>query len=107
MFEAFVYILRCSDGSYYVGSARRDLDRRISQHQGGEFGGYTSTRRPVVVVWSDYYQRITDDIEMERRIKGWSRAKKEALINGAGAEVARPVQAPCVLRDGSSAASSG
>jgi len=83
VFEAFVYILRCSDGSYYVGSARRDLDRRISQHQSGEFGGYTSTRRPVVVVWSDYYQRITDDIEMERRIKGWSRAKKEALINGA------------------------
>ena len=82
MFQAFVYILKCSDGSYYVGSARGDLERRISQHTVGEFGGYTSSRRPVQLVWSDYYQRITDAIEMERRIKGWSRAKKEALING-------------------------
>ena len=82
MFEAFVYILKCSDGSYYVGSARGDLERRIGQHQGGELGGYTSTRRPVELVWHDNYRFITDAIEMERRIKGWSRAKKEALICG-------------------------
>ena len=82
MFEAFTYILRCRDGSYYVGSARGDLERRVAQHQDGEFGGYTSTRLPVELVWHESYQRITDAIEMERRVKGWSRAKKEALIKG-------------------------
>ena len=82
LFEAFAYILKCSDGSYYVGSARGDLERRIGQHQSGEMGGYTSLRRPVELVWYESYQRITDAIEMERKIKGWSRAKKEALIRG-------------------------
>ncbi len=82
MFEAFAYILKCSDGSYYVGSARGDLDRRIAQHQSGELGGYTSMRRPVALVWHESYQRITDAIDMERRLKRWSRSKKEALING-------------------------
>jgi putative endonuclease len=79
---AFVYILRCSDGSYYVGSARADLDRRIGEHQGGEIPGYTSTRRPVELVFAEEFQRITDAIAAERQIKGWSRAKKEALIRG-------------------------
>ena len=80
MFEAFVYVLRCADGSYYVGSARGDLDRRIGQHQSGELGGYTATRRPVELVWADDFHRIVDAIAVERQIKGWSRAKKEALI---------------------------
>jgi putative endonuclease len=68
---AFVYMLRCADNSYYIGSATGDdLTRRIAEHQSGAHPGYTSTRRPVQLVWS------------ERKIKGWSRAKKEALING-------------------------
>jgi putative endonuclease len=46
----------------------------------GSYGGYTSTRRPVQLMWSEYFDRITDAIAMERRLKGWSRAKKEALI---------------------------
>jgi putative endonuclease len=80
---AFVYILRCADDSYCVGSARGDsLDKRIGEHQGGEIRGYTSTRRPVTLVFAEQFGRITDAIEAERRIKGWSRAKKEALING-------------------------
>lgn len=82
MFEAFVYILKCADGSYYTGSARGDLDRRIGQHQSGELAVYTSTRRPIELVWSLSFQRITDAVLMERQIKGWSRAKKEALIRG-------------------------
>ena len=80
---AFVYILRCADGSYYVGSATGDdLEPRIAQHNAGVFQGYTSTRRPVVLLWSDYFEQITDAISAERQIKGWSRAKKEALIRG-------------------------
>jgi putative endonuclease len=77
---AYVYMLRCSDGSYYVGSAR--LDRRVSEHNEGTYGGYTSTRRPVTLVWAQDFLVITDAIDVERQIKGWSRAKKEALIRG-------------------------
>jgi putative endonuclease len=81
--SAIVYMLRCADGSFYVGTATgEDLTMRIAQHQAGTFEGYTSLRRPVELAWSEHFERITDAIAMERRIKGWSRAKKEALING-------------------------
>jgi len=80
--NAFVYILRCSDGSYYVGSARGSLERRILQHNAGAFGGYTFTRRPVELVHHEDFERITDAVAAERKLKGWSRAKKEALIAG-------------------------
>jgi putative endonuclease len=79
---AFVYMLRCSDGSYYVGSTRADRDRRVNEHNSGLLGGWTGPRRPVVLVFSEYFDRITDAIAAERQIKGWSRAKKEALIRG-------------------------
>src|SRR3954466_2560042 len=80
---AFVYMLRCVDGSFYVGSATgEDLTARIAQHEAGTFEGYTSLRRPVELVWSEYFDRIADAIASERKIKGWSRAKNEALIRG-------------------------
>jgi putative endonuclease len=79
---AYAYMLRCADGSYYVGSARLGLERRVAEHNAGTFGGYTSTRRPVSLVWSEHFLNITDAIAAERKIKGWSRAKKEALIRG-------------------------
>jgi len=79
---AHVYILRCADGSFYVGSARRGLERRVSEHNHGTYGGYTSKRLPVELVWSGHFPDITDAIAAERRIKGWSRAKKEALMRG-------------------------
>jgi len=79
---AWLYILLCADGSYYVGTTRTDLEVRVAQHQTGHFGGYTATRRPVVLVYSDYFERIVDAIAAERQIKGWSRAKKQALIAG-------------------------
>jgi len=81
---AFVYMLRCSDGSLYVGSATGDdLTPRIEGHNAGAFpGSYTWSRRPVTLVWSEYFERITDAIAVERQIKGWSRAKKLALANG-------------------------
>jgi putative endonuclease len=73
----YVYMLRCADNSYYIGSATGDdLQPRIDQHNSGAFPGYTSHRRPVVLVWSERFDRITDGIAAERQIKGWSRAKK-------------------------------
>jgi len=79
---AYVYMLRCADGSYYVGSARLGLERRLSEHNNGTYGGYTSKRLPVELVWSEHFLNITDATAVERQIKGWSRAKKEALIRG-------------------------
>jgi putative endonuclease len=79
---AFLYIVRCSDGSYYAGTARTGLERRIAEHNSGSYGGYTATRRPVTLVFSQWFDRIVDAIAAERQVKGWSRAKKEALIRG-------------------------
>jgi len=79
---AFLYILRCSDGSFYIGVTRTELEVRIAQHNAGAFGGYTATRRPVTLVFSQWFDRITDAIENERKLKKWSRAKKEAFIPG-------------------------
>jgi putative endonuclease len=77
----YIYLLRCADGSFYVGSATgHDLSPRIDQHNARSYPGYTFSRRPVVLVWSEYLDRITDGITAELQIKGWSRAKKEALI---------------------------
>ncbi|WP_424599717.1 GIY-YIG nuclease family protein [Bradyrhizobium sp.] len=74
-------MLRCADGSYYVGSATgNDLSPRVDQHNVGYYKGYTFSRRPVVLVWSEHFERITDGIAAERQIKGWSRGKKEALL---------------------------
>jgi putative endonuclease len=79
---AFLYILRCSDGSYYVGTTRTSLEIRMAQHNDGTFGGYTVTRRPVTLAYSQWFDRITDAIENERKLKRWTRAKKEAFIRG-------------------------
>jgi putative endonuclease len=78
----FLYILKCADGSYYTGTYRGDdLDTRISEHNNSHYGNaYTSTRRPVIMVFAEEFANITDAIAAERRIKGWTRAKKEALI---------------------------
>ena len=72
--------LTVSDKSYYVGSTRADLETRVGQHQAGLFGGYTSIRRPVELAYSEYFDRVVDAVAAERKVKGWSRAKKEALI---------------------------
>lgn len=79
---AHVYILRCADGAYYVGSAQHGLEQRIAEHNAGTHNGWTARRRPVALVFSEEFETITDALAAERRIKGWSRAKKEALIRG-------------------------
>ena len=80
--SAFVYMLRCRDGRYYVGSTRGSLEKRVDEHNSGAFGGFTKSRRPVRLVFSQSFERIADAIAAERQLKGWSRLKKEALING-------------------------
>ena len=79
---AWLYILLCAEGSYYVGTTRSSLEHRVAEHQAGTFGGYTARRRPVTLVYSQPFQRITDTIEAERQVNGWRREKKEALIRG-------------------------
>jgi putative endonuclease len=79
---AFLYILRCFDGSFYIGTTRTALEIRIAQHNAGTLGGYTATRRPVTLVYSQWFDRVTDAVENERKLKKWSRAKKEAFIRG-------------------------
>lgn len=78
----WVYILLCADGSYYIGSTSQDPDARTGEHNAGRFGGYTGTRRPVRLVFQESFPNLEQAHSFERRIKGWSRAKKEALIRG-------------------------
>jgi putative endonuclease len=99
---AWLYILKCSDGSFYTGTTRADLDKRIGEHQAGAFDGYTATRTPVVLVFSEFFERITDAIAAERHIKRWSRAKKKAFIAGDHAALqhaARRRRSGRILRD--------
>jgi putative endonuclease len=77
----YAYLLRCSDSSYYAGHTD-DIDYRLAQHQQGALGGYTAKRRPVELVWTDTFPSREDAFFAERKLKGWSRAKKEALIAG-------------------------
>src|SRR5689334_8628234 len=79
---AWMYILKCADGSYYVGSTK-NLDLRLSQHQSGKGSRYTSGRQPVELVYAEEYDRIANAYAREKQVQNWSRAKREALINGA------------------------
>lgn len=77
-----IYILKCSDGSYYTGSTR-ELEGRVEEHQTGAHPeAYTFNRRPVQLVWSEVVETYPEAFQWEHKIKGWSRAKKEALIRG-------------------------
>jgi tRNA/rRNA methyltransferase len=75
----WTYMLRCADGSYYTGHTD-NLEQRCSQHQSGAFRGYTYERRPVELVWAEYFETRDDAQRAETKLKGWSRKKKEALI---------------------------
>ena len=81
MKTGYVYILECSDSSYYTGSTT-DLERRLQQHQVGEGAKYTRSRRPVRLIYSEEYDRIDVAFFREKQSQGWSRKKKLALIEG-------------------------
>ncbi|MDQ3482046.1 MAG: GIY-YIG nuclease family protein, partial [Pseudomonadota bacterium] len=88
----WVYILECSDGRYYTGHTD-NLESRISQHEARGHCDFTSRRRPIRLIWSQEFPSRIEALEAERRIKPWSRAKKEALIRGDWASIsyfARP-----------------
>lgn len=77
----YVYILKCSDNSYYVGITS-NLDRRVMEHNAGKYpDAYTCSRRPVELVWYQDFTEPNQAIYFEKKIKKWSRAKKEAIIN--------------------------
>ena len=77
----FVYMLECADGSYYVGSTW-DLERRVGEHNEGLGASFTHQRRPVTLRWSAFFARVDDAFLAEKRLQGWGRAKRRALIDG-------------------------
>jgi putative endonuclease len=77
----WIYILRCTDDSFYVGSTR-DLEYRLQQHAIGSADRYTRSRRPLTLAWAQECEQIEDAYVLEHKIKGWRREKKLALING-------------------------
>ena len=77
----YLYILECSDGSYYTGSTKK-LKRRLTQHQNGEGANHTKRRLPVKLLYYEKYSRIDTAFYREKQIQRWSRAKKEALMRG-------------------------
>jgi len=79
--KGWMYILRCSDGSYYTGSTR-DLEGRLYEHQNGLGTVFTKKRLPIKLVYCEEFERIDDAFYREKQVQGWSRAKKEALIQG-------------------------
>ena len=80
---ASIYILLCADGSYYTGVTHRSVEERVSEHNLGlDPTAYTFKRRPVTLAHSETYERVDEAIATEQRIKGWSRAKKEAYMRG-------------------------
>ncbi len=93
----FVYLLRCADGSYYTGHTD-ELERRIGQHNAGEIPGYTHDKRPVQLVWSQEASTREEALAAELRIKGWSRAKKEALMVGDWLRVSELAKSQAGLR---------
>jgi len=77
----YVYILKCSDDSYYVGQTD-DLEKRIAEHQDKKVSGYTASRLPITLVFHVTLEERTEAFKLEQKIKGWTRKKKEALIRG-------------------------
>jgi putative endonuclease len=85
----WVYMLQCADNSFYVGHTD-NLESRVSQHRAGNIPTcYTFSRRPVTLVFSQDFDSRDAAFSMERRIKGWSRAKKRALVNNDWDEISR------------------
>ena len=84
----WVYMLQCADDSYYVGHTN-DLEQRILQHQTGDLQGYTATRRPLRVVFTQEFPSREEALAAELQIKGWSRKKKHALVRGDWSEMSR------------------
>ena len=90
-------MLHCKGGVFYVGHTE-NLEVRVRQHQQGLLNGFTRDRLPAQLVWSEQFATRLEALESERRIKGWSRAKKMALIRDDWAEISRLAKGRTVLR---------
>jgi len=77
----YMYILRCDDSSYYTGSTWH-IDHRLDEHNSGRGANYTARRLPVELVYYEYYERIDEAFYREKQVQGWTRRKKEALMDG-------------------------
>lgn len=77
----YVYILQCNDGSYYTGSTK-NIEMRLRQHENGQGANHTRKHQPVKLVFVEQFERIDEAFAREKQIQGWSRKKKEALIDG-------------------------
>lgn len=80
--KGWMYILCCADGSYYTGNTN-NLKLRLAQHQAGEGANHTKKRLPVQLVYAEEFSRIDQAFYREKQVQGWSRKKKEALIQKA------------------------
>ena len=78
--KGYMYILECGNGMYYTGSTKY-LEKRLEQHQTGEGANFTKKHQPVKLVYFEEFDRIDTAFYREKQVQGWSRKKKEALIN--------------------------
>ncbi|WP_367270688.1 GIY-YIG nuclease family protein [uncultured Tessaracoccus sp.] len=90
---AWIYMLRCNDGTFYVGSTR-DLHTRLATHAAGQGATYTRRRLPVAMVYAAEFECVADAFAMEKRVQGWSHAKRQALIDGDWEEIKRLSKKP-------------
>jgi putative endonuclease len=79
--KGYMYILECANGKYYTGSTK-NLELRLAQHQNGEGANFTKKYLPVKLVYLEEFESIDIAFNREKHVQGWSRKKKEALING-------------------------
>jgi len=80
--HATIYILLCADDSYYVGITRKEPEQRLWEHNQKLVEGYTASRTPVQLMFTERFERVIDAIAREQQLKKWTRKKKEALIRG-------------------------
>ena len=105
--KGYVYILLCADGSYYTGSTN-NLELRLEQHFSGEGSNYTRKHRPIKLLYFEEFSEISEAFYREKQIQGWSRKKKEALINGSFEELPNlSLSGPSTLRPFDPSTSSG
>jgi len=93
-----MYIVECSDGSYYVGSTWL-LERRVWEHNNGGGASYTEKRRPVRLVYYEEYERVSEAYGREKQVQNWSRAKRRALIDGRPGDLPLLSRSPADLED--------
>jgi putative endonuclease len=79
MMSVVLYMLRCADDTYYVGSTRKSLEARLADHAEGRYESYTAGRRPVTLVFHHRFEHLAEASAAERRLKSWRRDQKEAL----------------------------